>query len=157
MSKGPEKSEADIEPHLEGRLPGDMQNERLELYRVMVETITANENRRQQMMTVYITVVIAVFAAFGTIPNLDPLHLAILAIPFSVVWFWSLVYFRSLAKAKFKVIDQLEDGFFVRPFGLEWQYLSSAKPKLSTVEMAVPLSILVASMGFLVWRLVLHA
>lgn len=126
--------------------------ERLELYRVVVDGITANEARRQQMMTVYVSLMVAGFAAMGSIETLDPLFVVIPALPLSVVWYASLRYFRALATAKFKVIAHLEKGFSVKPFEMEWKSMCHPKVGLSVLEMTLPVVIMLACVVFLILR-----
>lgn len=130
----------------------DTLSERLELYRVMVDTVTANEARRQQMMTVYVSLVVGGFAAMGSIDDFDPLYFAIPALPLSLIWWSSLRYFRALATAKFSVIDHLEKGFSFQPFAMEWKNMRRQEPSLSVLEMTLPATTAVASGVYLLFR-----
>ena len=48
--------------------------ETIELYRVMVDTVIANEHRRQQISSVFITLIAAGFGAAGAIKDFELLY-----------------------------------------------------------------------------------
>lgn len=139
--------------------------ELIELYKIVVNTITANEQRRQQGNAVYLSMVAAGMAAIGGIKNFDPVYLALPALPISLIWFASVRYFRQLARAKFRVIGEIEKNFSIRPFELEWQHFKSSTdgnlrlPKwlrlrfgLTHLEMCVPAFLAAASALYLMSR-----
>lgn len=130
--------------------------DRLELYKVMVGTITATEQRRQQSTTVNTSLVVAAMAALGGIKGIDPMFFALPAIPLCLIWLLNIRYFRRIAAAKWKVVIALESKFDAQPFGDEWAILMADTKRLrfelTHLEMAVPISILVASLGYLVFR-----
>jgi len=131
------------------------QTERLELYRLVTDTITANEARRQQMMTIYVSLIVAGFAAIGSIEALDPLYVVAPALPLSLVWLASLRYFRALSEAKFKVIDELEQGLTVKPFAMEWALMKQPKLGLSVLEMTLPIAVCLGCITYGAFRLIL--
>lgn len=126
--------------------------EKLELYRLMVETVSANEARRQQMMTLYVSLFVAGFAALGSIEALDPLYLVVPALALSIVWYSSLRYFRALATAKFAVISHLEEDFPIKPFDMERKATPKRKLELSQLEMMLPALTILACMLYIVAR-----
>jgi len=128
----------------------------IELYKVMVETVTANEARRQQINSVFISLIAAGFAALGAINNLDPIYLAIPAAAVCALWYNKIQYLKLLAKAKFKVICDLEKGFSSQPFADEWQHFESLRKGrrgLSELELTIPLFIGFSSFGYIAGRL----
>ena len=85
---------------------------KLEVYKVFVSTITANENRRQQASVVYLGMVAAIVTAVGVVHNNMPLiYPASLIFLISVIWLLTIRYFRRLAKAKFAVVSEIEKIF----------------------------------------------
>ena len=130
----------------------------LDLYRIMVETVTANEQRRQLISSVFLTLLAAGFGASGTIENFNFAFASAPALVISFVWFSQVRHLKRLAKAKFYVIGQLEEKMSFRPFEEEWNYLSHNKAKrslfglgLADIEMITPLCVFGASLVHLVW------
>lgn len=119
----------------------------LELYKVMVETITANEQRRQQASALYLSLIAAGITALGAIKGLDPIYIALPSCLVALIWFRTIVYFRRLASAKFNVISKMEKNFSIHPFELEWKIFKKGSEKgwrklfshgLTELEMIVP-------------------
>lgn len=140
----------------------------LELYKVFVGTITANEQRRLQLTAVFLTLMAAGVTALGTIKDIDPMYIVAPAFVVSLVWFSGIRHFRRLAKAKFKVIATMERHFSIRPFELEWNIFSSSadggstkdenrKPRfrfgLARLEMFVPGALMFLSGLYVLYRL----
>lgn len=128
-------------------------NELLELYRVMVDTVTANEQRRQQISSVFITLVAAGFGAVGAIEDFQLVYATVPAVFLSIIWWAQVRYLKNLASAKFHVICQIEDQFVYQPFKEEWKHLkrdaassrSWLRLGLSQIEMLVPIGVFFAS------------
>lgn len=132
--------------------------EALELYKVMVGTITANEQRRQQSATIFMSLIATGFAALGIVEDLQPIYIATATALVSVVWFLTVKYFKRLAKAKFEVIAQLEKHFAIWPFDLEWKAFNHGskadrrKLRLTSIELIVPGMLATVSILYvLVW------
>lgn len=133
-------------------------SETLELYRIMVETVTANEQRRQQISSVFITLLAAGFGAAGAIQDFDMVYATAPALVVSFVWFAQVRFLKRLATAKFHVIGKLEEKLSFHPFAEEWSFLKRDNPKrkwlrlgLSDIEMIVPIAVFVASCVHLTW------
>jgi len=133
-------------------------SERIEIYRILIDTITAKEARRHQVTSVNISLLVASMAALGGIRGLDPVFIAIPALPLSIIWFSSLLYFRRLAKAKWHVVSLIEQNFDIQAFSMEYkkfqEYYRIFRLELSQIEMFIPLSIMAVSLGYLAWRLI---
>jgi len=133
-------------------------SEKIEIYRILIDTITAKEARRQQVTSVNISLLVASMAALGGIGGLDPVFIAIPALPLCIIWFSSLLYFRRLAKAKWHVVSLIEQNFDIQAFSMEYkkfqEYYKIFRLELSQIEMFIPLSIMAVSLGYLAWRLV---
>jgi len=131
--------------------------ERIELYKIMVDTITANEKRRQQVNSVNISLLVAGMAALGGIKGLDPIYVALPAFPLAAIWLLSILYFRRLAKAKWDVVHDIESNFEHQPFYKEWRKLKEQSNYISFglthLEMFVPFAICLSSTLYLVFRL----
>lgn len=56
----------------------DNQPSKIELYSIFVETITAAEQRRQQVSSIYYSILIAVFAFLGSDIKVDTLEILLL-------------------------------------------------------------------------------
>lgn len=135
-------------------------DEKVELYRIMVETVTANENRRHQISSVYLALAAA---AFGLISTSSSVNLSILAVGglfLSVVWLFQIKYLKRLAKAKFDVILRLEMNFSSQPFSEEWDYMQGGKKtnwiRMSNLEMLLPIFILIGCSVYLVLPVFKH-
>lgn len=127
----------------------------LELYSVYVNTITATEQRRQQSSTVYLTMISAGIAVLGTTSKIDPTYIVVPVATISLIWFMSIVNFRDLATSKFTVIKELEKGWPIEPFAMEWKHYkktSKVRVGFSYLEMAVPAGFFAASAGYLGYR-----
>ena len=132
------------------------EEETIELYRVMVDTVIANEHRRQQISSVFITLIAAGFGAAGAIKDFELLYVTTPAMFVSIVWWAQVRFLKRLATAKFHVIGMLEERLSYQPFKEEWCFLkrqSSGEARtwfrigLSQIEMTVPLAIFVACLS----------
>ena len=94
----------------------------LELYKAFVDTITANEQRRQTLSAFYTSLIAAAGALLASDHQYEPIWIAVVVLIVSTIWFLSVRYFRRLASAKFAVIRQMEAHFSIRPFELEWHH-----------------------------------
>ncbi len=130
---------------------------RIELYKVMISTITTNEQRRQQVTTVNTSLVVAAMAALGGIKGLDPIFVAMPALPLALLWLLSIRYYRVIAAAKWSVVAALEKEFEAQPFSDEWKAVKDRvkwlRFELTHLEMAVPAVIIAASIVYLLGRL----
>lgn len=131
----------------------------IEIYTAYIETITANENRRQQASNVYLAMVVAVATVGGAFQEIERIVLASASFLVSLVWLFSICYFRRLAKAKFAVIDCFESTLGFGAFKLERKALKEFKAsrkhlklmrlELTHLEMIVPLLAVVVSGGYI--------
>ena len=128
-------------------------NERLEIYKIFVETITANEGRRQQAATAYLGIMAALFTAAWSIPDLPRLIPAIAVLVISITWFATVQYFLHLAQAKFAVIQEIEKEFSLPAFKLEWDYFNKHNGngflRLTRIEQVVPALAAIICAGYI--------
>lgn len=132
-----------------------------ELYTVFVNALIATEQRRQQASTVYLSIISAGAAILGVSNKIDPIFVVIAIVATCLIWFTSLVYFRSLSKTKFKVISKMESKWKIKPFALEWKYFKKERKKniftridLTYLEMLVPLLIGLTGLVYLILRII---
>ena len=130
---------------------------KLEIYKVLVSTITANENRRQQASVVYLGMIAAIVTAVGVVRyNMQLIYPASLIFLISTVWFLTIRYFRRLAKAKFAVVSEIEKDLPVAVFEMEWKILSEEKKNsidLTHLEMFLPLFIALGCIVYIVFSI----
>lgn len=115
------------------------------IYSAYIQTITANENRRQALSAFYLSIIAAGVALLASKSDVHYIVIAIPAAVVSLVWYFTLKYFRSLAKAKFKVIESLESQLEFKPFSTEWEHYNNdgdgLKFGLTQLEVIIPISI----------------
>ncbi len=120
-------------------------SDHLELYKIWVGTISSTENRRQAMHSFFVMLVTAIFVVAGAVNDVKISLLAIPVLPISVVWFLTLRYYRLLANAKFRVIEQLEEHLTVPLYQREYHFFSdhsigNRRPiiTLTVIEFSLP-------------------
>ncbi len=141
-----------------------MKDEGLEHSKVMVGTVTHNEQRRQQISSIFMSLVAAGIAAMGAVPDLDPIYITAPGVLVCLVCWSQIRFLKRLATAKFAVIARLEEGFSFRPFAEEWKYLKRDDASrsngdrrwyhlgLSDIEMIVPAAVGIGSAGHILLR-----
>jgi len=131
-----------------------MEHERIEhIYTAYVETITAAEARRQSVLSVYVSLLIAGLALASTVDDIDLIWLASSYLILGIVWWQSVSYYQKLAQVKFSVIKNLERKLPIAPFALEWEEFKYVEtPKLSSLEMRIPQIVVMASALYICYR-----
>lgn len=128
----------------------------IELYSIFVDTITAAEQRRQQISSIYYSLLIAVFAFLGSDIKISSIYLTLPLSLISLIFFAKIQYFRNLATAKFAVIETLEKDWDVKPFEIEWnEFKNTRKFKfsgfLTGLEALTPLLVAIVAFGYSVY------
>jgi len=115
---------------------GDDTNTILEMYKTAVEMADRLSARRAGTNTFFLTLNTALAAVVGivssarkptpggTVASFDPFGLAVTAfagVIFSLVWWLLLRYYRRLSKAKWDVINVIEERLPASPFTDEWK------------------------------------
>ena len=110
----------------------------LDIYKTAVDLADRWTSRRAGANTFFLTLNTALAAVVGIVsaarrppphanlPTFDGLGLAVTAVAgivLAVVWWALLRYYRRLSKAKWDVINELEERLPVRPFTDEWTKL----------------------------------
>jgi hypothetical protein len=121
----------------------------LEQYRLYVEMSESLANRRQNSNSFFLTLLSGLFAATAyflskdsevTLRGLTWL-VGVVGIAISAFWRRIIISFAELSKAKFHVIEKLEQGLPVAPFTAEWEHLKEQNPSyspLTRIEIIVP-------------------
>lgn len=91
-------------------------DEMLEQYKVMVETVTSDEHRRQLINTIYITLFAVVLGAGIEFIDLTRSYVTLPGFIVSFIWGQQLINNKNLVKAKFDVIHKLEQELSFSPF-----------------------------------------
>lgn len=130
-------------------------SEIVEIYSIYVQTITANEQRRQTLAAFYLSLVAAGIALLASEKDIQYIAIAIPITIVSLVWFATIRYFRNLAKAKFIVIADLESNFEIKPFTKEWEYYKQEKGRLKIglthLELIIPIVIFYSSTAYVLY------
>ena len=133
-------------------------NEHLEIYKVVVNTITANEERRQRIAIAYIGMLSAIVMVTSAIPKLPLVVSALVIFVIALTWFATVWYFRKLAQAKFAVIAEIEKNLVLAAFKQEWGHFRgkncSFKLSLTYLEMVVPVFAIFGSIGYILYWLI---
>lgn len=128
-------------------------SEHLEIYKIVVDTVTANEGRRQRSATAYLGMLAAIATAAAAIPGLPLIAPAFVSLILALTWLATVWYFRRLAQAKFSVINKIEGDLAFPVFQLEQEHLKSArcffKFDLTHLEMIVPIVVIILSVGYI--------
>ncbi|MBC6441386.1 MAG: hypothetical protein GDA49_13490 [Rhodospirillales bacterium] len=122
-------------------------SERIEIYKIVVDTITASEARRQQAGSAYIGMIAAIVTATGAFSSLTAITAAVQVFVIALVWSATVCYFRRLATAKFDVIAEMEKDLEIAAFDMEWKRFKEGKKafSLTRIEMIIPVGLLIIS------------
>ncbi|MEL7532108.1 MAG: hypothetical protein AAFN10_12400 [Bacteroidota bacterium] len=141
---------------------GEDRKEMLELYKTFLNSIEVTTNRRQQSNQFFIGLLTALLGVVGFVLSSEHLKEAKM-IQFSVmlvvgitglilsgVWREYLKSTLILSKAKFSVLNPMEDKFVVQPFSdeynllKEWDYVNLGKlEKILPLLMMIPYALLI--------------
>lgn len=87
----------------------------------------AVSQRRDAMNNLFVTLNLAIVAAASFIWDAKTIMLLVSGIIVCVVWIFFIRNFRELNRAKFEVINKLEQSLPVSAFSDEWQSLKKSK------------------------------
>jgi len=125
----------------------------------MVEMADRVSARRALANSFFVSVQSALVAAVGFSSN-DEWPLPIAGIVVAVAWWLSLRSYRMLNRAKFEVINRMEERLPAQPYKDEWTALAQAEgplhkryAALSFVEQTVPVAFLALNIILLVGAL----
>ena len=92
-----------------------------------IEMANAVSQRRDAMNNLFVTLNLAIVAAASFIWDAKTIMLLVSGIIVCVVWIFFIRNFRELNRAKFEVINKLEQSLPVSAFSDEWQSLKKSK------------------------------
>jgi len=145
----------------------DPEDRQFKLFELAVEMADRISARRATANALFVTLHTALIAAIGLVrprrleevgvgkrlveDNFGLVLASVLGIVLAVTWWLLLRSYRHLNRAKFQVIDELEEKMPVRIFRREWELLKKdpVKPfrqryrELGVVEQAVPVAFIV--------------
>ena len=137
----------------------------LDQYKLCVEMADRLSSRRVLINNSFITMMGAgafIYAAArqhfeGTTATYFQLGISLGCVALSAMWYFTIVTYRKIAQAKFKVIQEIENKLPAKPFQMEWIHLSQDDNgqsreflSLTRIEMYIPiLAGIVAASGFL--------
>lgn len=96
-------------------------------WQTCVEMVNAVSQRRDAMNNLFVTLNLAIVAAASFIWDAKTIMLLVSGIIVCVVWIFFIRNFRELNRAKFEVINKLEQSLPVSAFSDEWQSLKKSK------------------------------
>lgn len=127
--------------------PSPRYRDQLEIYKLLVEMADRVSQRRQANNNFYLTVNTAIVAGNAYLANAQMEWTPIVAIASAgiiicVAWGWSIRSYRTLNRAKFAVIHELEKTMSVKPYSREWAHLTGRESgrhvQFHQVEVVVP-------------------
>lgn len=115
------------------------------IYGTYVQTITQLESRRISVSTFFASLSAAIIAVRGYFDGAIVMISTSLLVT-SIVWIFMILNYRKLSTAKFRVIEELEQEFSIKPFFLEAKYLKNKRYwGLSHLELFVPICLALLS------------
>ncbi len=124
-----------------------------QIYAVYVQTVGTNEAKRLQANTIYFGFSGALIAAYVAAPDSLQHIIGLVGFVLSLVWLFTIKYHRDLARAKFKVINNIESHFKIQPFCDEWNEFKKLKWRigLTEIEFIIPFALGIASLAMMVF------
>lgn len=136
----------------------------LEQYRLFVEMMDRNAERRQNSNSFFFSLSAGLFAAVAflhskdTDDSLRPLTwvVSLSGIPISIFWQRLIGSYRNLGTAKFEVIHQMEKHLPFAPYSAEWKFLEEGRNSakylpLTHLEVWIPRCFIVAFLALTLW------
>ena len=104
----------------------------------------ANEltNKRLTFSSLFLTITAALLGICIPYFGLTSLVISSIGILLCILWFLTLLSFKRLSSAKFKVIAEIERNMKIQPYNLEWEFAKKYKHlKITTTEMIITIVI----------------
>lgn len=111
-------------------------------WQTCVEMANAVSQRRDAMNNLFVTLNLAIVAAVSFIWDTKTVALLVSGVIVCVVWIFFIRNFRELNKAKFEVINKLEQRLPVPAFLDEWQCLKKSRKYIegTKLEKSLPIA-----------------
>ncbi len=123
-----------------------------DIYTTYVNALMQTESKRQSANQVYMTIALAILTAYSTLPGFAPQLAALVLGLVCFTWLATILWYRVLAKAKYKVLFELEADLPSQPFQREWEVFPPFAKMigLTRLELIAPIAILItaAEIGF---------
>lgn len=121
-------------------------------WQTCVEMANAVSERRDTMNNLFVTLNLAIIAAISYMWDIKTIGLLIAGIVVCIVWTLFIRNFRELNRAKFEVINAIEQQLPVKAFCNEWQYLKKTKKYIegTKLEKSLPISFSILYLGIFI-------
>ena len=121
-------------------------------WQTCVEMANAVSQRRDAMNNLFVTLNLAIIAAVSLIWNTKTVALLVSGIIVCAVWIFFIRNFRELNKAKFEVINKLEQCLPVSAFSDEWQSLKKSRKYIegTKLEKLLPFTFCILYIGIFI-------
>ena len=96
-------------------------------WQTCVEMANSTSQRRDAMNNIFVTVNLALMATVSFVFDLKSIFILIAGIVLCILWIAFIRNFKLLNKAKFEVIQELEEHLPASPFRDEWKKLAMMK------------------------------
>ena len=142
--------------------------EKIELYKLYVGMSDNLGTKRNQSNTFFITLISGIFLGYSFILDKNILSehkyiiqfiVGFLGTILCILWSINIYSYKTLSKAKFQVIHELEESLSFAPFTKEWQIIKKNYKNykaLSLTETIVPIIFLLAFFAILVNSIIIH-
>ena len=116
---------------------------------VCLEMANAVSQRRDTMNNLFVTLHLAIVSAISFDFIETSISLMVVGIACCLAWFFFIRNYRLLNKAKFEVINKLEEKLPVKPFCDEWEILKEETKYIecSKLELFFPITFLLYYLG----------
>lgn len=116
----------------------------LSQWQTCVEMSNAVSERRDNMNNLFVTLNLAVIAALSFVGDVKTMFLLIAGMAVCVVWLLLIRNFKELNKAKFNVINTIEEQLPCQAFKDEWEYLTQNEKYIegTNLEKTLPIAFL---------------
>lgn len=123
----------------------DKQEITLAQWQTCVEMANSVSQRRDVMNNVFVTLNLAIIAAVSIGWDLKSIMVLAAGIVTCIIWLFFIRNFKLLNKAKFDVINQLEEKLPDKPFKEEWELLKKNKKYNdgTKLEKVVPITFII--------------
>jgi len=159
MSKDEEIKKSPIEDLINEDIFEKNQDSLFKQYQLFVEMADRISSRRSNMNNFFLTANSLFLIVIGILVNANLIHwttlVFIVAILFAISWWRMIKKYRELNKAKFEVINRIEEKLPAKGYIIEWALLKSYKKpgkhsRLTFGEMWIPKVLLFVYSAFLV-------